>query len=261
MARSTRRPPAPDPRQELDQLVADLDLTTLPEALPNILALAERDHLSYSEFALRMFRTEMETRRVRSLERILHRAHLGAVEGLHGFDFTIRPNLEERIVKELITCRFVEEHRNVICVGKSGLGKTRIAKAISKAACLAGYDTTCIVTAEMLERIHAAQADGTLKRTFDRFVKPAVLLLEEFANEPFDNEATKYLFRLVAARHKQGSIIITANSGFSGWKKLFPNEATAVATVDRLIDGATILRFTGKSSREPKEVTGAPLEE
>ncbi len=261
MARNTRRLPAPDPRQELDQIAVDLDLTTLPEALPNILALAERDHLSYSEFALKMFKTEMDTRRERSRERILHRAHLGAVEGLQGFDFAARPKLEERIVKELMTCRFVEEHRNVICVGKPGLGKTRIAKAIAKACCLLGYPTTSIVTAEMLELIHASQADGTLKRTFSRFVKPAVLHLEEFAYEPFDNEATKYLFRLVSARHKQGSIIITANTGFSDWKRLFPNEATAVATVDRLVDGATILRFSGKSWRQPEHVSGAPLEE
>jgi hypothetical protein len=32
-----------------------------------------------------------------------------------------------------------------------------------------------------------------------------------------------------------------------------------VAIADRLIDQATILRFSGKPSREPKEVYGAPL--
>jgi len=35
----------------------------------------------------------------------------------------------------------------------------------------------------------------------------------------------------------------------------------AVATVDRLVDRATILRFTGETSRIPKEVLGAPLED
>jgi len=32
------------------------------------------------------------------------------------------------------------------------------------------------------------------------------------------------------------------------------------ATVDRLVDDATILRFTGKSGRDPREIVGAPLD-
>jgi DNA replication protein DnaC len=47
---------------------------------------------------------------------------------------------------------------------------------------------------------------------------------------------------------------LTANTGFSSWVNLFPSEATAVATADRLVDGATILRFTGKSYRKPREL-------
>jgi DNA replication protein DnaC len=55
--------------------------------------------------------------------------------------------------------------------------------------------------------------------------------------------------------------VLTANTGFSNWKNLFPSEATAVATADRLVDSATILRFTGKSYRNPREISGAPLED
>ena len=34
-----------------------------------------------------------------------------------------------------------------------------------------------------------------------------------------------------------------------------------MATVDRLVDRATILRFTGKSFRMPKDILGAELED
>ena len=112
----------------------------------------------------------------------------------------------------------------------------------------------------MIEELNASQADGTYKRAFKRYVKPALLLLDEFGYQPFSTDATNYLFRIVSARHRQGSIILTANTGFSKWKTLFPSEATAVATVDRLVDRATILRFTGKSFRQPRDIVGAPLE-
>jgi DNA replication protein DnaC len=195
------------------------------------------------------------------LERSLKRSRLGVVEGLEGFDFTARPKLDPRVVKELLGCRFVTEHRNVLCLGRAGLGKTRVAKAIAHAACLADYSVLCVLAADMIEELHASHADGTFKRAFRRYVKPAILLVDEFGYEPFTSEATNYLFRLVSARHRQGSIVLTANTGFSKWRSLFPSEATAVATVDRLVDSATILRFTGKSFRQPREIVGAPLED
>jgi DNA replication protein DnaC len=55
--------------------------------------------------------------------------------------------------------------------------------------------------------------------------------------------------------------VLTANSGFSKWKTLFPSEAQAVAAVDRLLHDATILRFTGTTWREPRDIHGAPLDD
>lgn len=261
MARSSRRPVAPTPTEELIQLTLDLDLTALSEALPELLSHAEKHSPSFTDFALKMLHTEATARRSRRLQRSLKRSRLGVVEGLEGFDFTARPDLDPRLVKELLNCRFVEEKRNILCMGRPGLGKTRVAKAVVHAACMAGYSVLCVLTANMIEELHASQADGTFKRAFSRYLKPSVLLLDEFAYAPLSSEATNYLFRLVSARYRQGSIVLTANTGFATWKTLFPSEATAVATADRLVDASTILRFTGKSFRKPREITGAPLED
>lgn len=47
-----------------------------------------------------------------------------------------------------------------------------------------------------------------------------------------------------------------ADTGFSVWKRFFPSDAQSVATVDRLIDNATVLRFSGKIFRSRKEIIG-----
>jgi DNA replication protein DnaC len=245
----------------LAALSLDLDLTALASALPEILARTEKEAMSYSDFALTMLRTETSARRARQLERLRKRSRLGDVEGLDGFDFRARPELDPKLVKELLNCRFVEEHRNVLCLGRPGLGKTRIMKALALAACLAGHSTLYVLTAHMLEDMHASRADHSFRRILRRYVKPAVLVLDEFGYEPFDAEATSYLFRLISARHRVGSIILAANTGFSKWKNLFPNESAAIASVDRIVDQATILRFTGKSWRDPRETSGAALDD
>lgn len=261
MARNTRRQPAKDPVAELVELARDLDLTTIAANLPALLEWALKESPSYTAFTQTLLIEEAHARLERKLERSLHRSHLGSVEGLDGFNFAARPGLDERIVRELLNCEYVKNKRNVICLGGPGRGKTRVAKAIVHAACLAGYSTLCLVAADMFEHLHASHADGTFRRALGRYTKPEVLLLDELAYEPLDERATSYLFRVISARHKQGATVITANTGFSKWKRLFPSEAHAVAAVDRLVDNATILRFTGESFRGPREVVGDKLDD
>ncbi len=136
MARNTRRPPESEPLKELVELALDLDLTALALALPDLLDRAEREALSYTDFAIALLRAEVEPRANRRLDRSLKRSRLGSVEGLDGFDFSLRPQLEARVVLELLKGRFAGEKRNIICVGKPGLGKTRVAKALAHAHAL-----------------------------------------------------------------------------------------------------------------------------
>jgi DNA replication protein DnaC len=254
--------PPDDPITELQCLAQQLNLTALRDAFDDLLALAEQQEPSYTDFARGLLRYEADIRASRRLTRNIKRSGLPeAVEGLDDFDFSIRPRLEARVVKELLNCRWAKERRNIICVGRPGLGKSRVLDALGKAACLQGYTVLKVTTAEMLDDLNASLIDGSYKRTFARYLKPQVLYADEFGYDPFDTTATKHLFRLVSARHQTASTILTANTGFRNWKHFFPTEAQAVATVDRLIDQATILRFTGKSYRKPKEMHGAEVED
>ena len=249
------------PLSSIQNMARSLNLTVLASALPDVLSSAEQQSIAYSDLVARLLKAEINARQERRVTRILKRAKLGTVEELETFDFSIRPKLEPRIIKELCTCQFVAEKRNVLCLGRPGLGKTRIAKIIGQAACLAGYSVLFVNTAAMLENLASSLVDGSYLRTLRRYTKPQALICDEFGYESFDSKATKHLFRLVSARHRQGSIVLTSNTGFKHWKALFPSEAAAVCTVDRLVDRATILRFTGQGCRNPKDAFGANLED
>ena len=123
----------------LQQLARTLNLTAMAEGLPQFLEEAQKRALSYSDFASRLLKSEADTRIERRIERLLKQSKIGPVEDLDSFDFIARPNIEARVIKELCTGQFIEEKRNVLCLGRPGLGKTRIAKTIGRAACMAGY--------------------------------------------------------------------------------------------------------------------------
>lgn len=263
--RAPASPPAPrdGEDQELLRLATELNLGALTEegALARLLAEAEQQGVSYTDFALSLLRAETTQRVQKRVARGLRRAGLGPEVTLEGFDYAIRPGLSARTLNELLRCRFVGEKRGLVCVGAPGLGKTRVCRAIGHAACRLGYSVVYKHTAVVLEELAASHVDGSYRRALRRYTKPALLILDEFGYMGFDRGAARHLFRLVSERYERGSTVVAANTGFKRWKTFFPSEAECVATVDRLVDRATILRFTGKPIRAPKDTFGAALDD
>jgi DNA replication protein DnaC len=123
-----------------------------------------------------------------------------------------------------------------------------------------GYSVLFVTAADMLDDIHASFADNTFRRVFNRYLRADVVIADELGYLPFDRAKADYLFRLVSARHPHRSMVVASNTGFENWGQFFPSKAQAVATIDRLIDRATILRFNGKPCRTPKDTYGDTLE-
>jgi DNA replication protein DnaC len=56
---------------------------------------------------------------------------------------------------------------------------------------------------------------------------------------------------VVRHRHQRRSTIFTSNRDISEWQELFPDALLAAATVDRLLQDATVLPLSGDSFRNP----------
>lgn len=254
--------PSKDQVARLVNLADSLNLTVVRDNITTLIDRAVQQEASYTQMLLSVFELEANTRYERRLARIRKASNLPKGDRRiddDSYDFSIRNRLEARVVREHLNLRWVTEHgRNVICVGRPGLGKTHVLDAYGLEACRRGLSVIKVDTAALLEQLQASLVDGTYQRTMRRYENVDLLYCDEFGYEPFDTNATKHLFRLVSSRHaNRRSIMLAANTGFKRWSKLFPTEAQAVATVDRLVDRATILRFTGKSYRQPQQVSGA----
>ena len=81
-------------------------------------------------------------RKQRAVDRLMSAAEFRELTSLEGFDWEFNPKgIDRRTIEQLATCDFVRRRENVVFVGQSGLGKSRILQAIGRAACVLGYNS------------------------------------------------------------------------------------------------------------------------
>jgi DNA replication protein DnaC len=250
-----RKADAPDPVAPVRTLLEQLNLTTAARRLGDLLAQAETAQPAYSEFLRQVLEAEDAARWERKLQRRRRWSKLGPPVTLDGFDWAARPQLSPQVAKELLTCRFIDEHRNVILVGRPSTGKTTVAKAIGHAACARALSVYYAPMAEVLQTLHAARADGTYRKVFRRVTTPALLILDDAGFAELGREAANELFRIVSARTRARSTIVVTNLPFKQWGEFLPSPAQAVAIADRLVDDATILRSAASPTASPATST------
>ena len=162
----------------------------------------------YSEFLRQLLEAEQHSRWERKLQRRRRWSKLGPPRSLEGFDWAARPQLPPQVIKELLTCRFIDEHRNIILVGRPSTGKTTVAKALGHAACSHALSVYYAPTAEVLGTLHAARADDTYRKVFRRVTTADLLILDDAGFSDLGRDAANELFRVVCARYRQRSTIV-----------------------------------------------------
>src|ERR1039458_9793114 len=126
----------------MNNLVAQLEqigLRALPANLDDFLARATRSHWSPLMLLEQLVQAETEDRSRRSLERRLHLSGIKSFKPMADYEWNWPTRIERDIVERALTLDFLNEARNLVLVGRNGLGKTMIAQNICHAAVLAGH--------------------------------------------------------------------------------------------------------------------------
>jgi DNA replication protein DnaC len=107
----------------------------------------------------------------------------------------------------------------------------------------------------LLADLTASLADKTLPARLRYYTRPDWLIVDEFGFDRIERtecaQAAHLLYKIIAARSQKRSTALVTNVDFDKWAEYLVDGPLAMALLDRLVEGAIILKIKGKTYRTP----------
>ncbi len=209
---------APDPiSSELKQVLRRLKLSRMLDTLPDRLALARQQQIPHQDLLLMVLSYEASRRDSQAAGLRAQRAHLDPAMQLEHWDPSAKVSLDQMLLNELVSLRFIEAHAHLTLVGPVGVGKTFLAHALGHIACRRAYSVLATRTDSLLKTLKHARLDNTYEAELRKLIAVDLLVLDDFGLDAMDATESRDAYEIFTERHRAGSMIVTSNRGPDEW--------------------------------------------
>ena len=240
---------------QLDVQLQRLHLQYIQSNYQSLARKAAEQQRSYLDYLAQLVEGEFTTREMRSIERRIKNARFPVRKTLDDFQWSWPKKINRLQIQNLFRLDFIATCTNVVMIGNVGLGKTHLSIALGHAACTSGHSVLFTTAVDIINTLAAAQSAGQLKREIRRYVKPAVLIVDELGYLPVDKHGADLLFQIISGRYERAPTVITTNRTYKHWAQIFNNDSTLTSAIlDRIMHHVDTIIIEGKSFRMKDEV-------
>ena len=235
--------------ESLTSKLRQLRLSGLAETLEVRIHEAQGNSLTHTEFLELILQDELLIRDQRKIARRVKAASFRDLKSLEEFDWSFNPSIKKSQMYDLATGQFVKQRRDILFCSPPGTGKSHLVQGIGYQLIKLGYVVLYRSIFDVVrDFLHDEAMDGH-DRVITRYLKPDVLIIDDFGMKQLPKRSGEFLFEIVMRRYETRSTMMTTNRPIDDWGKLLGDVPTATAILDRFLHHAEIVTITGDSYR------------
>jgi len=202
--------------------------------------------------AARIRTTLRRQKRFENARQVARLRHSASVEDV---DYHSPRGLDRALFLKLAACEWINERRNLLITGASGLGKSWLACALGQKACRQDISVLYYRVPRLFTDLAIAHGDGRYARLLRTISRAKLLILDDWGPETLNPEQARDLLEIVEDRYDAGSLMITSQIPVDRWHDMIGIPTLADAILDRVIHNAYRIDLTGESLRKQRSST------
>ena len=205
--------------------------------------------LSFSDGLLKFCNYELDYKTEIASKLMIKAAAFPFIKTIEDYDFDFQPKLNKQEILELTSLKFIEEAKNIVFLGSSGVGKTHLATSVGIVATRRRYSTYFIKCHALLQQLKCAKVENRLDSRLKYLNRYKLLIIDELGYLPIDKEDSNLFFQLIDMRYEKKSTILATNINFSYWDSVFYDAVVANAILDIVLHHSHVISINGRSYR------------